>query len=108
MGLGRKRSRKEASTWDDLDWKTVDVQLEQDDGWSGGGGDSAAGEGCLFGALEEIDGSAYTIQKDDKGVTRVSVWAHSAVPGTVVSSVLRSAASCWSVHACMNTTQPTS
>eukprot|EP00953_Heterococcus_sp_UTEX-ZZ885_P022424 12407-Heterococcus_DN1.PRE.2 len=68
---GRKRSRQ-ATGWDDLAWKTVDVQLEQDDGWSGGGG-ADGGEGSLFGALEEIDGSAYAIEKDDQGVIKVIV-----------------------------------
>ena len=67
--VGRKRSRQ-ATGWDDLAWKTVDVQLEQDDGWSGGGG-ADGGEGSLFGALEEIDGSAYAIEKDDQGVIKV-------------------------------------
>ncbi|KAG5181497.1 hypothetical protein JKP88DRAFT_321224 [Tribonema minus] len=68
--MGRKRQRD--ADWDDLAWKTVDVQLEQDDGWqAGGGGDG--GEGCLFGALEEIDGAAYTMEADEKGVRKLVV-----------------------------------
>jgi hypothetical protein len=68
---GKKRKSKAArgagGAWDGLPWKSLDVPLERDDGWTGGE------DGALVCSVEEIDGSAYVMEKSGGGAMMVSL-----------------------------------